>query len=188
MAWITGVDGCRGGWFVVLRELPGAAEPVHHRLPCFEDVLRLPEKPEVIAVDIPIGLLDHAVHGGRECDQMARELLGALRARSVFSPPVRGALPSETFGSALAANRESSAAAIGISQQCFGLFRKLREVDAVMTSDLQRRVREVHPELCFYELNGRVPMPNGKKSSQGRAEREQLLLQAGFTTVAAAIG
>jgi predicted RNase H-like nuclease len=50
------------------------------------------------------------------------------------------------------------------------------------------RLREVHPELCFYELNGRVPMPNGKKSRPGRTDREQLLLQAGFTTVAAAIG
>ena len=48
-------------------------------------------------------------------------------------------------------------------------------------------MREVHPELCFYEMNGRVPMLNGKKSRQGRTDRERLLLQAGFAGVPNAI-
>ena len=136
MVWVAGVDGCRGWWFVVLCDLSGAMQTVHRCVPCFQDVLRLPEQPEVIAVDMPIGLLDHAVPGGRECDRLARQLLGPGRASSVFPPPVRSALSNTTFASALAANRASSTKAIGISQQCFGIFPKLLDVDAHMTPEL----------------------------------------------------
>lgn len=182
MIWLAGVDGCPAGWIVVLRELLGG-RTIHRCVPCFEAVLQLPEMPVVIAVDIPIGLLDEAVAGGRQCDRRARRLLKAPRASSVFSPPVRPALPCTTFTSASAANRASSEGRIGISKQCFGLFPKLRDVDAHMTPELQVRVREVHPEICFYEMNERKAMSRGKKSRQGRSDREQLLLQAGFIGV-----
>jgi predicted RNase H-like nuclease len=187
MAWVAGIDGCRAGWFVVLRQVSGARQTVHHCVPCFGAALRLPEKPEVIALDMPIGLLDQAARGGRECDRLARQLLGSPRASSVFSPPARIALRCMTFASASAANRASSEEALGISRQSFALSPKLRDIDAHVTPRLQGRVREVHPELCFYEMNGRMPMPDRKKTRQGRRERERLLLRSGFTTVAQAI-
>src|SRR5262249_9598529 len=108
MTWVAGVDGCRAGWFVVLRQVNGRKQTVHHCLSCFGDVLKLSEKPDVIAVDIPIGLLDQAVRGGRDCDRGARSLLGHPRSSSVFSPPVRSALAYMTFATASAANRTSS--------------------------------------------------------------------------------
>jgi len=72
-----------------------------------------------------------------------------------------------------------------ITQQVFHIFPKIREVDAAMTPVLQDRVHEEHPEVCFWAMNGQVPLLHAKKtkgrpSSQGIAFREDLLRQAGF--------
>jgi predicted RNase H-like nuclease len=73
---------------------------------------------------------------------------------------------------------------VGISQQCFGLFRKIREADNLVTPDLQERIREVHPELCFFELNDHKPMKHGKKhrGGLGLQERRELLCKEGFSS------
>lgn len=71
-------------------------------------------------------------------------------------------------------NRQSSAALIGISQQCFGLLPKLCEVDSLISRELQDTIYEVHPELCFFEIAGH-PMRYGKKRREGQNEREGLL-------------
>ena len=184
MAWVAGVDGCRGGWFVVLanRRSGRTGLRVVERFP---EILRLPEKPAVVAVDIPIGLLERAVRGGRECDREARRLLGQPRGRSVFSPPVRSALRSDDYPSANRANKASSPEKVGISIQSFGLSKKLLEADEFMTGELQNIVKEVHPELSFYELKGKKPMKYSKKARGrlGLAERQKLLVGAGFEGV-----
>jgi len=182
MPLCAGVDGCRGGWFVVLHD-PDAGEPVHCIAPCFADVLALVRGAEVVALDMPIGLLAQAIPGGRTCDIEARALLGYKRARSVFSPPVRQALAKTSFREAAEANRASSCHRIGISRQCFGLFHKLREVDRMMTPQRQRVVKEAHPELCFFALNGKTPMRHSKHTQKGQGERLSLLLDAGFDTL-----
>ncbi len=110
-----------------------------------------------VALDMPIGLPDRP---GRLCDTLARRLLGPRRA-SVFSPPVRSVLEAGLFQ--------------GVSLQCYNLFPKLREVDALMTPALQDSVRETHPELAFARLNGGVPLAFPKRVAEGRAERLQLL-------------
>lgn len=181
MAWVAGVDGCRGGWFLVLRET-ASGETRQRLVGCFGEVLELPERPVVVGVDIPIGLLACAAKGGRECDQEARRILGQPRACSVFSPPVREALRCGDYASANVTNKASSPAMVGISQQSFGLRGKLLEVDEVMTVHLQDIVQEVHPELSFYELNGRKPMRYGKKvkGGEGLRMRRELLLRVGF--------
>lgn len=163
---------------VALQQAGGAASV--RVVPTFSEVLALPEAPSVIAVDIPIGLLDAAVPGGRPPDPAARKLLGTGRGSSVFSPPVRGALESMTFQEAGAANRASSSHTIGISLQAFGLFPKLLEVDRAMTAETQGRVLEVHPELSFFEMAGGVPARHAKKTLSGRAERIALLAGAGL--------
>jgi predicted RNase H-like nuclease len=155
VATVAGADGCRAGWVLVLDAAADA---------------------DVLGIDMPIGLLEHAVPGGRDCDRRARRLLGR-RACCVFTPPVRSALRARTYPRALAVNRASSAAGLGISIECFGLFGKLREVDAALRRRpaLARRVREVHPELAFREM-ARAPagLPP-KRSAAGRAARLALL-------------
>lgn len=179
--WVAGVDGCHAGWLVVLRQT-GTLRFSHLLVEHFAEVLALPEKPAVVAVDMPIGLLDAAVAGGRECDRKARELLGE-RGCCVFSPPVRAALRCATYDLACRANMSSSSSCIGVSRQAFGILPKLREVDECMTPALQRRVFEVHPELSFYELNERCAMTDRKKSAAGFGARRDLLLDVGFGEV-----
>jgi predicted RNase H-like nuclease len=60
---------------VILREID-SRRTIRRVIQSFNEVLTFPERPTVIAVDCPIGLLDQAVPGGRECDRMARALLG----------------------------------------------------------------------------------------------------------------
>lgn len=132
----------------------------------------------IVAVDIPVGLPNRAVPGGRECDRQARKLLGP-RASSVFPPPVYRAMACEEYGAAVAANRASSEHGLGISKQCFALFPRLRDVHDHMTPELQERIHEVHPELCFYGMNGCKPLEHPKKKPEGLNQRLSLLRSAG---------
>jgi predicted RNase H-like nuclease len=153
----------------------------------FAEVLALPERPVIVAVDMPVGLLDAAVRGGRACDKEARALLGWPRASSVFTPPVRAAFGATTYRAASAANRASSPARLGITVQTFGILRKLEEVDRAMTPARQSRVFEVHPELSFLTMAGR-PAHHAKKSTAGRSERRARLAAAGFSHVPMKLG
>ncbi|MCC2114005.1 MAG: DUF429 domain-containing protein, partial [Hyphomicrobiales bacterium] len=72
-----------------------------------------------------------------------------------------------------------------VSKQCFNLFPKIREVDAVMTPAQESRIYEVHPELAFWRLNGGAPMALPKKvksrpNPDGLAERRALLCHNGY--------
>lgn len=135
---------------------------------------------QVIAVDIPIGLLDHATPGGRECDSLARKLLGPKRSSSVFPPPARSVLECITYADALNANRDSSDHALGISKQCFAILPKIREVDRFMTIELQQTLFEIHPELCFLGMNNGQAISLGKRTPDGLTARKELLIQNGF--------
>ena len=180
MAWVAGVDGCSFGWLAVLHETSTGAR-ISHCKKSFAEILELPENPQVIAVDMPIGLADEAIRGGRICDGSARKMLGRIRGSSVFSSPVRAALAHTLdYASANCANRKSSTQEIGLSRQSFGILRKIKEVDELMSAEIQNRVFEVHPELCFYEMNGSKPIESGKRSSAGAAERRRLLEGIGF--------
>ena len=66
-----------------------------------------------------------------------------------------------------------------MSVQAWNIFAKIREVDAVFATqpNLQRRVREVHPELAFAALNDGRTMENPKKTRAGRDERLRTLSQ-----------
>ncbi|MDP2887110.1 MAG: DUF429 domain-containing protein [Ignavibacteria bacterium] len=181
MSFVAGVNGCRCGWLIVTKHLKTHREYLTVAT-SFADVINLPHEPSVICVDIPIGLLDAAVPGGREGDQLARRLLGS-KASSVFPPPVRSALFGTNYSQANKRNRASSSHQLGISKQAFALFPKLREVDALMSARLQELIFEVHPELCFLEMNGGNPVKQKKKTPEGQHQRIRLLNDAGFLQV-----
>ncbi|MCZ6872611.1 MAG: DUF429 domain-containing protein [bacterium] len=166
MAWIAGVDGCRAGWVVVLGQYDSTDISIQdiQLCPRFDDVLALRPTPGVIAIDIPIGLLDNPQPGGRDCDRQARHLLGR-RASSVFSPPCRRILDATHY---------DQVRKHGISRQAFGILPKIRQVDQFITPDLQQMVYEAHPELAFLSLTGK-PIPLNKKTAGGREARLQAL-------------
>ena len=168
---VAGVDGCRFGWVCVMKD-----SDTNRVSACllgrFDEVLAMTPRLGLVAVDVPIGLVEA---GHRECDVAARRVLGPGRASSVFPAPVRAVLGAREYREACAISE--GAHGKKISKQTFAILSKIREVDEFLCGDLKRQswVREVHPEVCFWAWNGMRPMLHKKKSSAGKAEREALV-------------
>ena len=166
---VAGVDGCRGGWIVVtapVEEGPSTVERVVRLDDLFERVRR--GELRSVGIDMPIGL---PVHARRASDAALRVHLGPRRS-SVFPTPPRVVLGAADYRDALVRARD--AMGVGISKQAWNLVDKIREIDALMTPDLQPLVSEAHPESSFAELAG-VPLATRKNTSEGRDQRIQLL-------------
>ena len=182
--WVAGVDGCPAGWAVVWRDADGKAAPAVEVVPAFAAILADPRRAAVIAVDVPIGLPERTGRGGRGPENAVRPLLGP-RQSSVFSVPSRSAVMAADYGDASAAALATSEPPRRVSKQCFHLFPKIREIDALMTPALEARVYECHPELAFWRLAGGRPMAlpkkvKGRLNPPGLAERRALLAAAGY--------
>ena len=171
-----GVYGCPAGWFSVGFDRCGGYEV--EVFTSFGELVDHYADARLVLVDIPIGLPEGPER--RECDSLARKLLGR-RGSSVFPSPTRqtvehAAANPKDYRGALAVERRF--AGKGISRQAFAISPKIAEVDAVMRSrdaDASPGIREVHPELCFWSLNDRQPMRFSKKRSSGVAERLEVL-------------
>jgi predicted RNase H-like nuclease len=183
--WLAGVDGCRGGWIAAFVRPAGGGgtTAVFAR---FADVLAAPQRPAVVAVDVPIGLPERAGHGGRAAENAVRPLLGA-RQSSVFSVPSRAAIEAADYAAACRAALATSEPPRKVSKQLFNIAPKIREVDAVLRADRTAagRVYEVHPELAFWQFNGERPLSEPKQVKSrpyapGLALRRALLIAAGL--------
>ena len=175
MVWLCGVDGFKEKWRAVLGNFTAGEVRLLDRP--LNEILDLPERPVIITVDVPIGLPEVTLPGGRTSDRLARHLLGA-RSRSVFSPIGRICLPMDDREKA--SRLSIKRGGIGIGVQSWGLKKKLLEIDRLMTPAKQQIVREVHPELSFYEMNGGHPVIQSKKTLDGERRRVSALTHAGF--------
>jgi len=180
---VAGADGCRGGWICVLRRLDVPLQEQVFIAKTFDGLIAHPAAPAIIAIDIPIGIPAFLQGAGRACDVGARSIL-KKRGASVFAVPARAAVEKDDYREACAAAMAHSDPPRQISRQTFNLFPKIREVDAVMTPDLQQRVFECHPELAFFVMSGGAsPEPKklrGKQNERGLDERRALLESQGF--------
>jgi predicted RNase H-like nuclease len=178
--WV-GADGCRGGrWIAAITNADGS----RWTLDVFDSTQRLVEAcpaARLILLDVPIGLLD----GPRACDTLAKRLLGRQHSR-VFPAPARSCLSAKSWSETNAISRR--VAGVGLSKQAWNLVPRIREVDELLRRepDLQRRVRECHPEVCFSRL-ARGPVRSSKKRAEGIEERLDLLrpVVAGATELVA---
>ena len=161
MTRVLGVDGCRGGWVGALVEDDRVG---WHRFPDFASALAVPA--DVVAVDMPVGLPDR---GRRDCDLLAKAVLGRAHSRVFLAPP-RRVLAAGSYAEGARLHRELTGG-LGMSVQTWHLVPKIREVDAVADDP---RLVEVHPELSLAELAGTGPLPS-KKTAAGRAARVSLL-------------
>lgn len=196
MTSLAGVDGCKAGWIAVCRDLDAA--PSVSVFPTFAALLDALPGHATIAVDMPIGLPDFSQKGGRGPEALVRPLLGQ-RQSSVFAIPSRAALYADTsdfttIEAWYAAHRRASEVAKatsdpprGVSIQAFGIFSKIREIDALLIArpELRGRVFESHPEVAFCRLNGEKPMSLPKKikgavNPAGMEERKALLSRHGY--------
>lgn len=193
---LVGVDGCKAGWIAV-RRASGSALSVEVFASFAALLASLPDG-AVIAVDMPIGLPELSSKGGRGPEALVRPLLGA-RQSSVFSIPSRAALYADTndftsleawYAAHIRASevaKTTSDPPRGVSIQAFGIFAKIREIDALLIArpDLRGRVFESHPEVAFCRLNGEQAMQLPKKikgsiNPAGMAERKTLLCRHGY--------
>ena len=170
MTRLAGVDGCRGGWLCISKDTE-TGEVTAEVFSSARELFSQSPTPTVLTIDMPIGLPDE---GSRRCDDEARTLLGP-RGRSVFPAPIRPALEATSRAEASRITRAVDGR--GVSPYAWGIYPKVREVDEALREDasLQAWVREVHPEVCFWALNGREPMAHGKKKPEGRGERQGLI-------------
>jgi len=174
---VAGVDGCRAGWFVVIASVAeppvklGAKYLDFCVASSFADVLTKTTDCKLVCIDIPIGLSDADLP--RQCDVQARKILGPGRANSIFPPPIRPCLSAKDPETASKICFKHSGKKL--NRQSFFIMPKIREVDRAMTPQLQQRVREIHPELAFWALNGNKPAQHSKKKLAGRNERMRLL-------------
>lgn len=170
----VGVDGCRAGWVAIEGDGRQLGYRIHATMAALLSAHRDARR---VLVDIPIGLpwLDCAV---RPCDALARAKL-QHRHVCVFPAPSREACRAVRAGESPHEARRLNVAAIGksLSAQALGICDKVAEVDELMLADplTRKRVREVHPEVCFWALNQRRPMQAAKTSRAGIDERLHLL-------------
>ena len=189
----VGVDSCKAGWLGV-----GLGDGDGWEVNVCKDFADLAARfgdACVILVDIPIGLYEDAAP--RACDEEAREKLGRKRQNAVFPTPprpfvdkvaltpewdwttARGKPYREVYAEAKEWHREKFRGK-GLAAQVFGIAWKIGDMDEFMrTRDSNSpTIREVHPEICFWALNGGEPgssMSTNKKNPSGLGERIDVL-------------
>jgi predicted RNase H-like nuclease len=164
MKTFVGIDGIPGGWVAVYLSSDG-----NQRFASATSVVQLLSDPfERAMIDMPIGL---PKRGYRQCDVEARSLVGSR----VFLGARFGVWSFETLDQANAHYWETEGAGNGISIQLFCIRNKLRELNE---NSVIPQLFETHPELFFWRIAGRVLA--SKKSSEGRAERIEILEEMGI--------
>jgi predicted RNase H-like nuclease len=157
-----GIDGYMGGWIAARLDDGG----ITWATASVTDIGALIEPGMSTGIDMPIGLL---YTGLRQCDALARRDLPGASSR-VFTTPTRPVLalgpdaPNE-----LAQLTSHQTMGQGISKQARALGPRILALDAALEGLPGHRVIEVHPELSFAELSGRVL--DRKKSPHGVEQR-----------------
>lgn len=193
MGWIAGVDGCKAGWIAAFCDADLQRPPAVEVFRDFSAILNDERASSVIAVDMPIGLPDWTGGRGRGPEEAVRVVLGRLRG-SVFSIPSRAAvyavdrpiigMEDITHSHAVACGiaRQTSGLQAAFSRQAFMILPKIREIDRLLREfpENKPRVKEIHPEVAFWSMNGEQSLQFAKKELAGEAERVELLHAQGF--------
>ena len=177
---VVGVDGCKAGWVAVRLGSGGDKTKVFSD---FTTLLTHYSDVDLILVDISIGLPEGSE--GRSCDYQARKLL-TPRGSCVFPTPTR-----QTAEQAHRCPKDYKAACqieLGlagkkISQQAFNIAPKIAEVDHALRArgaSATPFVREIHPEICFWALNGENCLRFGKKASSRKGYDERMAILRDF--------
>ncbi len=166
----AGVDACKGGWVVAKSTTwPCKRPPVLAICPNFSAVIALTMDCKKVAVDIPIGL-SRGRHI-RKCDLEAKKMLSGHNTSALFYAPPRETLSAKTPQDFQRLHR--LARGVGAGLPVWGFLSKVREANAVMTAELQKRVVEFHPELTWFRMAGESL--ETKHSPEGIADRKRVL-------------
>jgi predicted RNase H-like nuclease len=174
----VGVDGCPCGWISIGLNDGDCAEVKEFTE--FRDLVNHYSAACLILVDMPIGLFEDKHMCWRDCDAEAIKQLCWPRSMSVFPVPSRHFVHRVEKGMAYSDGRSLSESLTGknIPPGSFGITPKIAQVDKVMTG-CDKPVREVHPEVCFWALNGKKAVSPKKIRSKinpdGMDERKRVL-------------
>ncbi len=165
---VAGVDGCRGVAMAASLTLVGGRASLTRGLPLFRALLEALGGAEAVAG----GHAHRLVRGRRLAD----------RAHAIWLPASDWAnAPAQYSSLQLAPSLKGQPYAdlrpMGLSVQAYHLIPRIREIDALITPQLQRRVWESHPELSFMAMNG-APVALPKRTEAGQQARYALLQQA----------
>ena len=166
---ILGVDGAGGDWLVA------EVESGDYGFALFSSVFDLWEEygdeADLLLADVPIGLRNDGEP--RRCDREARK---RVRRGTVFPTPSRPALGESTYEEAKRKN-ELVTGGKSLSRQTWNILPLIRQVDELLDKHPGACgvVRESHPEVCFWALNGRETVGSNKKTDEGYEERVGVL-------------
>ena len=167
---IAAADGCRGGWLLVKSSSwPCAQNPTVAICPNFSSVLQLTCECSFVCVDIPIGL--PSGNQLRQCDSKARELLGPQGQTSVFLAPPRDCINEVSPQDFQKCHQRCRHKGAGLP--VWGILKKIKEVDEIMTPSIQERIIEFHPELAWRRAAGCTL--DSKHQQMGISQRREIL-------------
>lgn len=179
-AKFVGVDWAKGGWLSIAYDADGNWEASHG---AFAEIVKHYSSAKLILVDVPIGI-PVGRREGRACDKAARKkisgVLSSFRS-SVFRVPTRGALEDRMLNDLQreeAHQREKKRTTDpGINRQSWSIIPQIFEVDGVLAElgKQRKNIREVHPEVCFWALNGKKALQYKKNQMAGEAGRIRIL-------------
>ena len=179
-AKFVGVDWAKGGWFSIAYDTDGNWE-AHHGP--FAAIVERYREAVLILVDVPIGIPNGHVEG-RVCDRLARKKISSRRPAfrsSVFRVPTRDALADRMINGlqreeAHQIERQRTGKP-GITRQSWGIIPQIAEVDMLLAKldEKRKNIREVHPEVCFWALNGKKALHHKKNQTEGESERIRIL-------------
>ena len=173
---VIGVDGCPAGWIAIIWQ-GNKIQAKLFEIGNFAAILR--EEAAMIAVDMPIGFPDTY---GRNADIEARKVLRPFGSR-VFPIPCRAAVHANNYTEAIHLNKLYSNN-VSIPPVTNAIRPRMQEVDRVMSREVEKRVREIHPEVSFSVMNGGKPLHHKKKTLDGEKQRLDLLHASGFPEIA----
>jgi len=168
-----GVDGCSAGWIAIQFD-----EDSYEGSNLYEDIEQLwvahGDAAEIILIDVPIGLRENS-KVKRPCDDAAREKLSPKRHSSVFSVPVRAAVHEESYKDAKETQENHTEGSLGV--QSWGIADKIAELDIFlreMEQDAVGTIREAHPGVCFWALDGESATKYSKTGQPAAAFWERI--------------
>ncbi len=89
---------------------------------------------------------------------------------------------ADSWADAIQLSRQPSTQPFAPSPPANAIRPRIREIDQLLLQrrELIDRVREIHPELAFWSMNGEAPLSASKKGPNGLAIRRKLLIEAGL--------
>jgi len=165
---VVGIDGYPSGWVAATLTDKG----IGWATAGIPDIGELLPADAVVGIDMPIGLL---AAGERECDALARRALPGASSRVFTTPPlpVLELGPTAPHPDVQAVSRRLMGK--GVSRQALHLAPRILALDACLAGRTRHHVVEVHPEVSFAEMAGRVLAR--KKSPEGVTQRLAALRQ-----------